>query len=261
MSKSENLPTRGLILIVEDNKTTQHILLQMAALIGVDAETADNGYEALAKLSVKKFNVIIMDNEMPQLNGYETTKLLRGAEGLNRKTPIISITAKLTNASYQKYKEAGINEFLTKPFSILDLQRSIGRWLNAGFEKKTAAEVFEADSEAGEFQTNPDLQRLERLAGRNPAGFRRFVDTFLRDTSAALNLLFDALSANNFEESYRCAHSCLGASSFCGFTALTTHLQELESAIAEKDLRQSHLVYENVCKEFLKVEHQLAMIH
>lgn len=259
MTKPENTTTKGLILIVEDNKTTQHILLQMAALIGVDAEIADDGLEALEKLSGKKYDVVIMDNEMPKLGGYETTKRIRGEDGLNKKTPIISITANLTDDLHKKYLEAGMSDFLTKPFNVLDLQRSIGHWLHSDQKETDGTNAQEKD--AKNFQPNPDLQRLERLAGRNPEGFRRFVETFLRDTSNGLNSLLKALSENNFQDAYRSAHSCSGASSFCGFTLLTELLKKLETALEEKDAKKSSELFAAVCDEFTKVENQLAMIH
>jgi two-component system, sensor histidine kinase and response regulator len=261
MKEPEKLPIRGLILIVEDNKTTQSILLQMATLIGIDAETADDGLEALEKLSGKKYDVVIMDNEMPKLSGYETTKRVRGEDGLNKNTPIISITANLTDDSHKKYLEAGMSDFLTKPFNILDLQRSIGHWLHSDQKENAESSASQDQSTAKTFQPTPDLQRLERLAGRNPEGFRRFVETFLRDTSNSLNNLSNALSEDNFDEAYRCAHSCSGASSFCGFTVLTELLKKLEAAIAEKDLKKARDLYIDVCNEFSKVENQLAMIH
>lgn len=260
MNKPENLPIRGLILIVEDNKTTQNILLQMTALIGVDAETADNGLEALEKVSSKKYDIIIMDNEMPKLNGYEATKRIRNEDGLNQKTPIISITANLTDGTHKKYLEAGMSDFLGKPFNILDLQHSIGHWLDTDQKENAAANRQNQDS-VKTFQPNPDLQRLERLAGRNPEGFRRFVETFLRDASNSLNLLSRSLAEKNFDEASRCAHSCAGASGFCGFTALTDLLKKLEAALAEKDAEKSSEIYLEVCNEFSKVENQLAMIH
>lgn len=261
MTKPENSLIRGIILIVEDNKTTQSILLQMMALIGIDAETADNGLEALEKLSAKEYDVVIIDNEMPKLNGYETTKRIRGRAGPNEKTPIISITANLTDGSHKKYLEAGASSFLTKPFNILDLQHAIGHWLDDDRNDEVKHEDTQIRNSAKKFMPNPELQRLERLAGRSPQGFRRFVETFLRDTSKSLDLLSRALAENNFDEAYRNAHSCSGASGFCGFTDLTELLEKLEVAVKKKDSKVAGELYTQVCKEFSKVESQLAMIH
>lgn len=261
MTKSGNLPARGLILIVEDNKTTQSILLQMAASIEIDAEIAGDGLDALEKLAKKKYDIIVMDNEMPKLNGYETTKRIRGADGLNKKTPIISITANLTNDLHRKYLEAGMSDFLTKPFNILDLQRSIGHWLHSD-QQENRGDQKSLDHEAAiTVQTKPNLERLEKLAGRNPEGFRRFVETFLRDTSSGLNSLSKALAENKPEEAYRYAHSCSGASSFCGFTHLTDLLKKLETAVEKRDLDAANETYAEVCREFSRVENQLAMIY
>lgn len=261
MTKPDKLPTKRLILIVEDNKTTQSVLLQMAALIGIDAETADNGLEALEKLSEKQYDVVIMDNEMPKLSGCETIKRIRSEDGQNKRTPIISITANLTDGSHKKHLEAGASDFLTKPFNILDLQHAIGHWLDGSPDD--AAEVVNSQSQnsAKTFQPNPDLQRLERLAGRKPEGFRRFVETFLRDTAQSLKLLSQALSEKNIDEAYRNAHSCSGASSFCGFTDLAELLKKLETAVQQKDLKAANELYTEVRKEFSSIESQLAMIH
>lgn len=259
MSTTDFPMLKGSLLIVEDNKTTQTVLMQMATLIGIEAEAVDDGIEALQQLSEKKYDIIIMDSEMPRLNGFETTKKIRSRNDLNQNIPIISITGTLSKESHAKCLAVGMNDFLAKPFSMSDLHRTISRWLRSteNYVNNTGVEQNEFPAKQ---QSTADLQRLEKLAGRSPEAFRRFIEMFLRDTSDAFESLNKSLTEGSIEDAAHFAHSCAGASSFCGFTMLTDLLRNLENSIKEDDLTTAKSDYQKAFDEFLIIKNQLSII-
>jgi signal transduction histidine kinase/CheY-like chemotaxis protein len=113
------------VLLVEDNPVNQELALAMLVELGVDAVSAWSGEEALVKLAAERFDVILMDCQMPKLDGYATTRRLRDWERRTRRerTPIIAITANALNGDAARCFEAGMDRYLSKPFTIDQLYR------------------------------------------------------------------------------------------------------------------------------------------
>ena len=104
------------ILIVEDNVLNQRIVTMILSRLGVVCTSAFNGEEAIEKLKDCTYDVILMDLNMPVMDGYETARYIRGTLCIN--TPIIAITADTFSAEDDHYKKDGINMLLTKPFDF-----------------------------------------------------------------------------------------------------------------------------------------------
>lgn len=102
------------ILIVEDNAVNRLILGRNLSKMGFEVDVAENGYEAIHMLDIQNYDMILMDINMPVMNGIEATEIIRKKLGLS--TPIISITANTLEVERKKFFQAGINDYLTKPF-------------------------------------------------------------------------------------------------------------------------------------------------
>ncbi|MBK8397600.1 MAG: response regulator [Leptospiraceae bacterium] len=122
---SESSPKK--ILLVEDDKVNQILFKKLIKKTAFTLETADNGKRALELLSQENFKLVFMDMEMPVLNGYETTKVIRESSSsvLNHEVPIIALTGNNNEKDKEKCKEAGMNDFLTKPIQIEEINRII----------------------------------------------------------------------------------------------------------------------------------------
>jgi len=124
------------VLLVEDNAINQKVALRMLSLLGVRADVAGNGMEGVEMLRMLPYHVVLMDCQMPEMNGYEATAQIRQLDGPNRHVPIIAITAEALSGSRERCLEAGMDDFIAKPIKLDDLTRVLGIWLQAGRENR-----------------------------------------------------------------------------------------------------------------------------
>ncbi len=126
------------ILLVEDNMTNQLVMTRMIEEIGHNVITASNGVEALDLLQEKKLDIILMDIQMPEMDGIETTRLIREKEeGTGGHIPIIAVTAYALRGDRERFLEAGMDNYISKPISIQDLAQVIGSTKKALFRSYT----------------------------------------------------------------------------------------------------------------------------
>jgi CheY-like chemotaxis protein len=119
------------ILVVEDNKLNQLVALRMLDKIGFAADVAGEGGSAIAIVSARPFDLILMGCQMPGMDGYDTTRIIRERErnaGVPG-TPIIGVSARANDLDREVAIEAGMDDYLTKPLRIEDLQTAVERWL------------------------------------------------------------------------------------------------------------------------------------
>ncbi|TNE26946.1 MAG: response regulator, partial [Bacteroidetes bacterium] len=117
------------ILLVEDDKMNQFVAQKMLDTTGVAIQIATNGLEATEMALAQKFDLILMDIQMPVMNGFEATQRIRN-EGKNTSTPIIALTADVQGETKTKALEAGMNDLLTKPFHKMTLIETITSYLS-----------------------------------------------------------------------------------------------------------------------------------
>ncbi len=118
-------PSPLCVLLVEDNPVNQEVARGMLESIGVQVESAANGLEALARLNCRRFDAVLMDCHMPEMDGYEATRRWRQQEAARAgtpRTPIIAVTANALEGDADKCREAGMDEHLSKPFTLAQLR-------------------------------------------------------------------------------------------------------------------------------------------
>jgi len=117
------------ILIVEDNRANQALLLQQLTVLGYSADTTTNGQEALDKLTATNYSIILTDLNMPKMDGYQLTHQIRQMEqGNPRHRIIIAITAKALDGEKEKCLQSGMDDYLSKPINIFDLKTLLEKW-------------------------------------------------------------------------------------------------------------------------------------
>jgi two-component system sensor histidine kinase/response regulator len=147
------------VLLVEDNPVNQELALAMLTELGVEAVSAWSGEEALVKLAADRYEVVLMDCQMPKLDGYATTRRLREWErrtGLDR-TPIIALTANALNGDAARCFEAGMDRYLSKPFTIDQLHRILESCVPDA-ESKAASRVESRAEPTVESKTEPRVE-------------------------------------------------------------------------------------------------------
>lgn len=118
------------ILLVEDNHINQLILVKLIQNMGYNCDVAGNGREAVNALEKRNYSVVFMDCQMPEMDGYEATRLIRAAEGNSRHTPIIAMTAHAMAGDREKCLAAGMDDYVSKPINRNLLEQLVSRYIN-----------------------------------------------------------------------------------------------------------------------------------
>ncbi|HOG49201.1 MAG TPA: response regulator, partial [Lentisphaeria bacterium] len=119
------------ILLAEDNLVNQKVALAMLNKLGYTADVASNGFEVLEKLANKSYRLVLMDIQMPEMDGLEVARLIRNQHTniLNHDTPIIAVTAHAVSGYEEYCRQAGMNGYLPKPITIKQLRDMLQQWL------------------------------------------------------------------------------------------------------------------------------------
>jgi len=119
----------ALILLVEDDRVARYVVEKMLAEFGCKVESATDGGEAVAAAAAGKYDLVLMDCQMPVMDGYEATARIRRLEGTDRRTPIVAMTASVMPGQREKCRAAGMDDFLGKPLDLERLQSTLARWI------------------------------------------------------------------------------------------------------------------------------------
>jgi len=139
-SVERNATNRVRVLLAEDNAVNKKVALKMLERLGHDADSAGNGVEALALLKLTRYDVILMDCQMPEMDGFETTREIRLREGSERHTPIIAMTANAMAGDRESCIAAGMDDYISKPVRLDDLSAALERWLPKGRNSAPASQ-------------------------------------------------------------------------------------------------------------------------
>ena len=123
------MPSTARILLAEDNLVNQRVALAVLRKLGLQADTALNGAEALTAATATPYDLILMDCQMPEMDGFQATRGIRAMEAGERRVPILAMTANAMQGDRERCLEAGMDDYLAKPVAILDLKHALQRWL------------------------------------------------------------------------------------------------------------------------------------
>ena len=200
------------VLVVEDEKVNRVVAIRLLEHLGYRAEAVDNGRMALAAVERGSFDLVLMDCQMPGLDGYTTTRLIRQREGGDRHTPIVAVTAHALQGDREKCLAAGMDDYLAKPFREAELDAVLGRWL--------APRASGGRSRLGDPSQALDremLETLRRLDGQAASGLlSRAIEDFLQQESPKLDAMRRALGSANHLDLVETAHSLCGSAGSLG---------------------------------------------
>jgi PAS domain S-box-containing protein len=248
------------ILVAEDNLVNQEVALSQLQSLGYQADVVNNGLEAVEALQNHAYDVVLMDCQMPEMDGFEATAEIRWHEGDAKHTVIIAMTAHALEGDRQKCLAAGMDDYISKPVKIATLSQTLERWL--------------ADSPAEKISEQPEKEiissdepKLQSMDFSILDGFREFqqpgapdlveklVNLFITDTSEHLLMLRAALTENDSSTVKKEAHSIKGSAGNIGAGRLAGLCKELEKQV--EDNISAEKVFSQMEKEFTIVRQAL----
>jgi CheY-like chemotaxis protein len=122
-------PSKGRILVVEDNAVNQLVACEMVAKLGYVAEVASDGAEAISAIAARAYAAVLMDCHMPVMDGFEATKAVRAREMGSVRLPIIAMTAGAQDEDRERCLAAGMDDYLSKPVGLAALGEALNRWV------------------------------------------------------------------------------------------------------------------------------------
>ncbi len=214
------------VLVVDDNPINQKLAARMLEKMGHRVDLAADGHQALAAVQRHHYAAVLMDCQMPGMDGYEATMELRRLEGPDCRTPVIAMTAGAMAGDRQKCLAAGMDDYITKPMTLPALQEVLEPWL--GESEVSSAATKETRTAA----TQPvvDLTVLDALRELGSDGLDDLVALFARETGGRVEALRAALASDDREQLSRLAHSLIGSSVSFGANALAEHCRALRQA-------------------------------
>jgi CheY-like chemotaxis protein len=214
-SESTNTPSNLFrVLVVEDNAVNQKIALRQLQMLGYDADVAANGLEALEALEKNSYDVVLMDCQMPEMDGYEATREIRRREGQSRHTPIIAMTDNVIECNRERCFQSGMDDYINKPARQEDLAALLAHWTQASSTEMDAAADEYAPAKVIDRNVIDRLRKLTKES--SPDFLLGMIDLFIEDSPARINKMKEALWRADADTLAKAAHSLKGSSGQVG---------------------------------------------
>lgn len=198
------------ILLVEDNELNQKLIMQMLISYGFEVEVVNNGLECLQILQEKDFNLILMDMQMPVLDGYETTRKIRANSSFWSHIPVIAITANALSYDREKCLDCGCNAYLAKPFKAAELVAEIKSLLKTDFVRKSSYD-----------QSSHEL-------------ITQLIPEFIEILAEMLDELHEAIKNRDMQDIQQQSHAIKGTAGMYGFMQISEIAALIEQAGRDK---------------------------
>lgn len=231
-AEAEAMP-RARVLVVEDNPVNQAVVRGMLEGIVGQVDLAENGACALERVASTRYDLVLMDVQMPVLDGYEATARIRKQEGDARHTPIIALTANVMAGDADRCLAAGMDDYIAKPVQLAVLRNKVLRWLP----------VWRPSAGDGAMGQDLDEEQLRHLRDNLGSAFNGVLRTYVQDGLRRVSAMEQALAADDGPWLVREAHTLRGCSQSLGIRRVAELCQALEhSARARGALGQDEQV-------------------
>lgn len=218
------------VLLVEDNELNQLVAENSLKHYNCLVTKADNGRIAVELLEKEQFDIILMDIQMPEMDGIEATQILR--ENMGVKTPIIALTANAFKSEIDKCISIGMDDYITKPFAeeslITIIEKHIGRQKNQSDAVKVRAMPY-------------DLTGIQKLGQGDEAFIKKIITLFITQTQEMIPMIDLAFNNQNFAEIARLVHKLRPSVEAVGIASISEEMRELEVSAKEQSMESSKM--------------------
>ncbi len=244
----------GHVLLAEDNPVNQEIALLMLETLGCFVTVAQNGREAVDQAQTTTYDLILMDCQMPELDGFEATRLIREWEQSNSRsaTPIVALTAHATPGDREQCLAAGMNEYISKPFSMDHLRGVLTSWLQPAPTQSTVEKpapqpivtlVPSTPEPESEACLIVDVKAWKSITSLQKPGkedmLAKILTLYLADSQQLVDKLHQGMDAGDATAVNQAAHSLKSRSAVLGARSLATLCQEFETLSRQRQLTEA----------------------
>ena len=215
---------KGRVLVAEDNPANQLIIAAVLDKYGLRVDLVSNGVEAVNAVRTLPYDLVLMDMQMPEMDGLEATLAIRRLGGKAGSIPILGVTANAFKEDHDRCREAGMQDIVTKPFRWTDLAKRMARWLPASDRPMEGVELMR-DLAVG---SQPAFDKLIGEVGEEAA--LAITEVFLRDSRDRVARMHGHAEQHDVMALAREAHALKGSVDMLGFERLTLISSMLEMA-------------------------------
>jgi PAS domain S-box-containing protein len=240
------------ILVAEDNATNQLVALKMLEKLGFTADAVDDGGKALTALANRHYDLVLMDVQMPVMDGIETTRSIRAQNSkvLDRTLPIIAMTAHAMKGDEEACLAAGMDAYLSKPVQLDALRQVIDRQiLGLGSDRREVEDLVQKPP-TGVL----DMEGLLGRLGQDRDLADEVIQVFLKDAPTKISGLEQAVALGETDTAKRLAHTLKGASANVGANALNRIARAAEEAAASGELEEVGRLLKPLQEELVRVQ-------
>ncbi|WP_087016296.1 response regulator [Thaumasiovibrio subtropicus] len=236
------------LLLVEDNETNQEVAKGVLEAVGLNIDIADNGLIALEKLEKQTYEMVLMDMQMPVMDGITATKKIR-LNAKHQDLVILAMTANAMQVDVERCLDAGMNDHIAKPLDIHQLYAKLSAYIAPSSTIPATAPQKAQPSLSSMTNKLPDLPGIDvhagiKRLGGNEAKYWKILENFLQSQSEFFQTIDDDIAAGDWETAQRLAHTLKGSSANLGAMKLNALAAQLEDLLQHQAPPPPHLIHE-----------------
>ncbi|NOR64958.1 MAG: response regulator [Candidatus Scalindua sp.] len=249
------------ILLAEDNEINQQVATELLEKAGLRVTIANNGKEAIKAVEGSEFDLVLMDVQMPEMDGLEATGCIKKNPRFSN-LPIVAMTAQAMTGDREACIEAGMDDYVTKPIDINELFSALVKWIKPKDRKipdaDTPQKSFQVDEELVEDDQLPTLHGIDVETGLIRVGgnmklYKKLLIKFRDDYSNSCDEIKNAIKNNNLKDAERYAHTLKGVTGNIGISKLHKIAGDLEAVIRKRETDRYDIMLKKYSKELSKV--------
>jgi|GEM_PF-3656905 len=222
----------AVVLLAEDNEINQLVAVELLKEVVARVDVADDGFKAVELATRNRYDVILMDLQMPEMDGYEAVRQIRQSEA-GRSVPIIAMTADAMKGVEEQVLAVGMDAYLTKPFDPLELYKMLHQFAAPSGEQEASASAQAAAS--ADDGARLDIEGALKRLGGNEKLYEHILELFVADHANGVELIRSAMADGAEGRAERHVHSLKGVAANIGATGLADLMDELQAALRSGD--------------------------
>ena len=240
---------QGKVLLAEDNMVNQEVAMAMLQNMGVSYETVGNGKDALDILKKQSFDVILMDCQMPEMDGFQATRAIREQEvDSDRHQAIIALTANAVSGDRERCLKAGMDDYLAKPFTQEQLFGMLSRWMKS--IEMPMSEPIPTSLPEDNCMVELDNRAIEALRNLRPGLLKKVLDIWLQESPVLLADMQQGVHQKDLNRLLRAAHSLKNSAANVGAMQLSRRCFAMEEKARARDLTGGNELLAEIENEF-----------